>query len=88
MCYREILREAINKSGKSLDLIAKECFVGGFNVTTSYLSKLQNGKKSPASDKVNNILAKVLNIDADKLLVAAYREKVPAAVLEKLAGAN
>lgn len=86
MSYQEMIKRAITNSGKSLSFISRKCFEEGVDVSPSYLSKLQGGKMSPASDKVNNVLAKVLNIDSEKLLVAAYKEKVPAAVLEKLAG--
>ena len=83
--YKEILKEAISNSGKSLNLITKECYVKGLNISSSYLSRLQNGKMPPASDKANKIVAEVINIDADKLILAAYREKIPPEILKKLA---
>lgn len=88
MTYHKILRKAVQESGLSMREICRRCTDQGVKVSQGYLSQLCRDGSSPASEKVNNILAKVLNIDADKLLVAAYREKVPAAVLEKLAGAN
>ncbi|RJX40961.1 hypothetical protein D3P09_02785 [Paenibacillus pinisoli] len=40
-----------------------------------------NGKASPASDNVNNALAKVLGINSIELKKAAYREKIPVDLL-------
>lgn len=82
--YHKILNQAILISEKSLDQIAKECFMQGINITQSYLSKLQNQKTPPASDKVNNILEKVLNLNNDELLIAAYKERIPDNILSKL----
>lgn len=88
MTYQEIIKEAITRSGKSLSFISRKCFMEGANISPSYLSKLQSGKISPASDKINCILAKVLNLDTEELLVAAYKKKIPAAVLKKLSGVS
>ena len=88
MTYREAIREAIKNSGKSLSFIARKCFMEGVDISPSYISKLQTGKLQPASDRMNAVLAKVLNLDFDELQVLAYKEKVPASVLKKLAGAS
>ncbi|MER2107439.1 MAG: hypothetical protein ABS949_10920 [Solibacillus sp.] len=50
----------------------------------SYLSKLQNNKIPPASDKVNEAIANLLCIDPLELKAAAYVEKIPNDVLEKI----
>ncbi len=39
---------------------------------------------SPASDKLNGALAKILEIDLIKFQTAAYREKIPADILKEL----
>lgn len=75
----------IKKSGKNLREIANECQLHGVTVDASYLSKLQTGKKPPASDKLNEVLAKVLNGDFETFTIAAYCEKIPANVLKRLA---
>lgn len=83
--YAEILFSAITESGLKLEKIAE--LIGrltGSPPSREYISKLQNGKTSPAGDKLNDALAKVLDIDPVELKVAAYREKIPADVLEKL----
>jgi len=83
--YHEILSELIKKSGKNLKNIANECQGRGIRVDASYISKLQTAKKPPASDRLNRILAEVLGGDPEALVVAAYREKIPTEILEKLA---
>lgn len=84
MNYKELLGQAIDQSDLSLSKISMELNKLGFKSDKSYLSKLQNGKLPPAGDKFNEALAKVLGIDAIKLKTAAYREKIPEEVLEKL----
>lgn len=56
----------------------------GFKTTVVHLSKLQNGKTPPGSDKFNDAISAVLGIDSLELKAAAYREKIPQEVLEKL----
>lgn len=82
--YIEILRKSINASDLSLSQIARRLEKKGVNIDKSYLSKLQNGKIAPAGEKINDAIAEVLGIDKLELKVAAYREKIPQDVLEKL----
>ncbi|WPS85685.1 XRE family transcriptional regulator (plasmid) [Brevibacillus halotolerans] len=85
MKYSEMLSLAITQSGLKLSKIAE--MVGnitGTQPTTQYLSRLQNGANPPGADKLNDALSQVLGIDALELKVAAYREKIPQDVLEKL----
>lgn len=83
--YSEILSNAISTSGLKLGKIAEKVGeISGNQITREYLSRLQNGKSSPASDKTNDALSHVLNINPLELKTAAYREKIPADVLEKL----
>jgi transcriptional regulator with XRE-family HTH domain len=83
--YAEILLKAINDSGLKLNKIAELIEdITGSKPTKEYLSRLQNGRTPPAGDELNNALAKVLGIDPLELKVAAYREKIPSEVLEKL----
>jgi len=86
LTYKETIKEAIARSGKSLTFISRKCFAEGVDISPSYLSKLQTGKLQPASDKVNAVLAKVLGLDFAELQVLAYKEKIPASVLERLKG--
>ena len=71
-------------SGLSLSQIARRLEKNGINIDKSYLSKLQNGKITPAGERINDAIAEVLGIDKLELKVAAYREKIPKDVLEKL----
>jgi transcriptional regulator with XRE-family HTH domain len=82
--YSMLLRKAISKSDLSLSQISRRLEVEGINATKTYLSKLQSGKKPPASDKLNDALALVLGIDPLTLRVSAYKEKIPQEVIEHL----
>ncbi|MCP3808435.1 hypothetical protein PPOLYM_03500 [Paenibacillus polymyxa] len=83
--YSELLANAIKKSGLKLDKICS--LVGditGNVLTKHYLSKLQNGKTSPASDKLNDALATVLGVNPIELKASAYYEKIPHEILDHL----
>lgn len=82
--YYKIISDSIAEKQMSLRTISKLMENYGVIVDASYLSKIKNGKKTPASEDVNNALAKVLDIDPMELKVAAYREKIPKDVLEQL----
>jgi len=82
--YTEILKANIMASDLSLAQIARRLEKNGINIDKSYLSKLQNGKIPPAGERINDAIAEVLGIDKLELKVAAYREKIPQDVLEKL----
>jgi transcriptional regulator with XRE-family HTH domain len=82
--YSTILQLAIKEADLSLSQISRRLKKNGVNADKSYLSKLQTGKMAPASDKMNEALAEVLSIDLLELKAAAYREKIPEDVLEKL----
>lgn len=83
--YVEILSAAINESGLKLFKVAEivEKHTGN-RPTIEYLSRLKNGKNPPGGDELNDALAKVLGIDPLELKVAAYREKIPEDVLERI----
>ena len=83
--YSMKLAKAIDESGLKLIKIAERAGkICGSAPSVAYLSRVQNGKTSPASDSLNDALAEVLGIDPIELKIAAYREKLPADVLEKL----
>jgi len=84
MIYSVLLKSAIDNSRLSLSEISHELREFGFSADKTYLSKLQNGRIPPASNKLNEALADILDVDALELKVAAYREKIPKDVLEKL----
>jgi transcriptional regulator with XRE-family HTH domain len=84
MNYADILNKAIYDSGFSLSQISKKLELLEVRANRGYLSKLKNGNTSPASDKMNHALAEVLKIDPIELQTAAYREKIPPEVLERL----
>ncbi|MBY0052939.1 XRE family transcriptional regulator [Brevibacillus agri] len=84
MRYSEMLQQAIALKRMSLAEISSLIQERGYKTNKAYLSKLQNGKLPPAGDGLNQVLADVLDIDPVELKAAAYREKIPADVLEKL----
>lgn len=77
MGYPEILSSYIEKSGLSLGEISLRLKNYGVSADRSYISKLRNGVKPPASDDLNEALAKVLGQEPDDLLIAAYIDKAP-----------
>lgn len=78
MAYSDFLANTIKNSKKSLRQISMEC-KNKYDVkaTASYLSKLQTGGQTPASDNVNTAIAKVCGINPDDLLFEANLERAP-----------
>lgn len=83
--YANILANAIDHSGLTLlqicELVSEK---QGNKPAMQYLSRLKNSKVPPAGDKLNDALAEVLNIDPLELKAAAYREKIPLEILNKI----
>ncbi|WP_312145554.1 helix-turn-helix transcriptional regulator [Lysinibacillus capsici] len=77
MKYAELLQSYIEQSRLTLDEISEKISEKGLSASKQYLSKLQNGKTPPASEKLNSVLAEILDGDADKLDFFAYVEKAP-----------
>ncbi|OPH61796.1 hypothetical protein BC351_00720 [Paenibacillus ferrarius] len=83
MKYTDLLKEAIEKSSFSLGQLAEILNEQGLSVDKSYLSKLQNGKVPPANEITNKALAKLLNINEDKLIISAFFEKAPIELIQR-----
>jgi transcriptional regulator with XRE-family HTH domain len=79
-----LLKKSIAAADLSLSQICRRLKIHGLNTNKTHLSKLQNGKLPPAGDKLNEALAQVLEIDPIDLKTAAYKEKIPPEILEKL----
>lgn len=77
MTYAQLLSEYIEKSGLSLGEIAQRMNAKGISIDRSYISKLKNGQKPPASEEVSRALAEVTGGDPEKLVLAGYIEKAP-----------
>ena len=78
LSYHETLSRIIKNSGLTLRDLSEKCKEEyNLRIDPSYLSKLQSGKQSPASDEVNITIAKVCDADVEELLFEAYMEKAP-----------
>lgn len=78
MSYSEMLSMMIERSGLTLKNIAEKCNELGVKIDQSYISKLKTGKLPPASDEVNEAIAKVCDYTmTEELLYEAYLEKAP-----------
>ena len=78
MSYSEMLSKMIEESGLTLKVIAEKCNEFGVKIDQSYISKLKTGKLPPASDEVNEAIAKVCDSTMiEELLYEAYLEKAP-----------
>jgi transcriptional regulator with XRE-family HTH domain len=72
--YSSLLSDLIDKSGLSLTEISNQAETLGQKITSSYLSKLKNGKMPPPSYKVSIVLAQVLNVEPELLIVAGMKD--------------
>lgn len=77
MDYGELVSKYIEESGLSLGEIAEKMKGLGVKADRSYLSKLRNNPKYPASEAINKALAKATGGDEDALVFAAFMEKAP-----------
>ncbi len=85
LSYSQLLKAAIEEKKITLNEISHEIEkLNGSRPAIEYLSRLKNNKISPASDKLNDALARVLHIDPLEFKTAAYREKIPLEILDKL----
>ncbi len=82
MNYADLLSKYIYESSMSLGEISIQMKEKNHPIDRSYISKLKNGTRPPASEKVNRALAEVLGGDPDKLIIAGYIEKAPKEIQE------
>jgi len=84
MSYAATLAKMIQDSNLTLRQIAEQVKTHGVKVDPSYISKLQSGNQSPASDEINVALAKVCHSDPERLVFEAYLEKAPDVVTDMI----
>ena len=78
MAYKDFMAETIKNSGHSLRKLVQICKEKyNVKITASYLSKLQTGGQTPASDNVNIAVAKACGIDPEDMLFEASLERAP-----------
>jgi transcriptional regulator with XRE-family HTH domain len=74
--YSSLLSELIDKSGLSLTEISSRAEKKyGQKITTSYLSKLKNGKMPPPSFKMSIVLAQTLDVEPEVLILAGIKDQ-------------
>jgi transcriptional regulator with XRE-family HTH domain len=78
--YAELLKEYIEQSGYKLEAISRKLHEKGLSASLQYLSRLQNGKASPASDELNRALCEITGGNVEELLLAAHIERAPAEI--------
>lgn len=86
--YASLLKSYILNSGLSLTQISHELKNRGFSTDKGYISKLQNGKIPPAGEDLNRAIAKITEADPDDLILAAYLEKAPEEVKNRIQTSN
>jgi SOS-response transcriptional repressor LexA len=84
--YAELIKSYINKSGYKLDELSELLKKQGISATKEYLSRLQNGKRPPASDELNIALAELTGNDPKEIIVSAYIDKAPENIKGLLSG--
>lgn len=77
MDYADLLSKYIEESKLSLGELSLRLKNKGISADRSYISKLKNGAKPPASEEINKALAEVTGGDMEELITAAYLEKAP-----------
>lgn len=82
--YSVMIKFAVEKSGLNMTEISRRLEQQGFKVHSSYIGKLINGSREPASDETNTALARILGIDELELRTLAWIEKIPDDVLDKI----
>ena len=80
MKYAELLQSYIEQSRLTLDEISEKISEKGLTASKQYISKLQNGKTPPASEKLNTALAEILDGDVKKLEFLSFVEKAPESI--------
>jgi len=86
VAYADTLAKMVRDSGLTLQQISIKCKVYGIDISHSYISKLQNDKQAPPSDKVSEAIAKACGANPEILLYEGYLAKVPDFVRDLLTG--
>lgn len=84
MKYHELLSKYIKESKLSLGEIVLRANKQNLRITKSYISKLKNGHKPPASEEVTRALAEVIGGDPEALVIAGYVDKAPPEIKQLL----
>lgn len=75
--YANILNDYIQKSGKSIEQIAKECKEKRLPINPYYIEKWRTGEYPPPTEAISKVLAEVVNGDPDELILASYMDGTP-----------
>jgi SOS-response transcriptional repressor LexA len=83
--FSDLLREAIEESGMTLEQIVEGCKKRGLDIHATYISKLRLGKRlAPPDDQTIRILAEVIGADPHRLVFQGYLDRAPDVVREVL----
>lgn len=88
MNYATMLQNAISLKNLSLSKLCFQLARKDIWIDRAILSKIQNGKLPPAKDRVNIVLAEILEIDGTKLRLAAARETIDPGLFELIRNAG
>ncbi|PAD73701.1 hypothetical protein [Paenibacillus campinasensis] len=81
MDYSQLVDKYIKDSGLSLGEIAKRLKEEkGIKIDRSYISKLRNNPKYPASEEINRALAEITGGDPEQLVLAGFYQNAPTEV--------
>lgn len=84
--FSKTIRQAIERSGLAQKEIAERCVqVHGVQIDASYISKMQADACKPPSDRIVRALAKILELDPDKLAAQAHIDRAPEELRRHLA---
>jgi SOS-response transcriptional repressor LexA len=75
--YSQLLKDAIEESGLTLDKIVERCKKKGLDIHATYISKLRTGKALPPSPEITQTLAEVIGFDANKLIWQGFIDRSP-----------
>lgn len=85
MPYSQLLKSLIEKRKYSNKYVSKKCEELGEPIAESYISKLLKGEDNIVpTEKKNEVLAKVLNVDARLLNLEAFLDKCPGEIINFL----
>ena len=82
MPYGKLLKRLIAETDYTNAEIMRECEKLGEHIDKSYFSKFLNGREEPPDEKKSRAIAKVIGIDARRLIIEGYIDKAPKEIID------